>query len=42
VEEAVGDRVSSAAVKALMARRQLIVEHFDRLVAQKGPAAVLY
>lgn len=42
VQEAVGDRVSSVAVKALMARRQLIVEHFDRLVAQKGPAAVLY
>jgi hypothetical protein len=29
-------------VKAMMARRDKIVEYFEKLVAQKGEAAVLY
>jgi hypothetical protein len=42
VHAAVGERVSSQSLKGLLVRRRLIVEHFDKLVAQKGEAAVLY
>jgi hypothetical protein len=34
--------LSGAQVKAVMARRDLIVDQFNKLVAQKGEAAVLY
>ncbi len=34
--------LSGEEVAALMARRDLLVAHFDRLIAQRGEAAVLY
>jgi hypothetical protein len=35
-------QLSKSEVKAMMARRDKIVEYFEKLVAQKGEAAVLY
>jgi hypothetical protein len=34
--------LTKSEVKAMMARREKIVEHFEKLIAQKGEAAVLY
>jgi len=38
----VGSRLTPEEVDAMMKRRDLIVQHFDRLVKEKGEAAVLY
>ena len=42
VLEATKGQLSKGEVKAMMARRDLIVEAFDKLVAEKGAANVLY
>lgn len=42
VVEAAGKYLNTAEAKAIMARRDLIVAHVRRLVAEKGEAAVLY
>ena len=42
VTGAVGSQLLPAEVDAIMTRRELIVDHFDRLVKEKGEAAVLY
>jgi len=42
VERAAAKHLSKFEVQALMARRDAIVAHFDKLVAEKGQAAVLY
>jgi hypothetical protein len=42
VAKAVGSHLTSVEVNAIMARRDLIVEHFDRLVKERGEAAVLF
>jgi hypothetical protein len=39
---AVGSQLTPSEVDAMMKRRDLIVQHFDRLVKQKGEATVLY
>jgi hypothetical protein len=36
------DHLTKGEVKAMMARRDKIVQHFEKLIAQKGEAAVLY
>jgi len=42
VEAAVGKSLNKLEIDALMSRKDRIVEHYDRLVAEKGEAAVLY
>lgn len=42
VERVAGKHLSKYEVQAMMARRDAIVAHFDKLVAEKGEAAVLY
>jgi len=42
VRAAVGRQLTTFEVNAMMARRDRIVEHFDRLVAERGEARVLY
>ena len=42
IEKAVGNYLSSGEIDGLLARRDLIVQHFDGLVAQLGEARVLY
>jgi hypothetical protein len=42
VSRAVGDHLTKWEIEALMARRDLIVVHFQRLIAEKGESAVLY
>jgi hypothetical protein len=42
VEEKTRPHLSKWEIEAVMARRDLIVAHFEKLVAQKGEAAVLY
>ena len=42
LREAVEQHLTGAEVSALMARRDLLVAHFDRLIAERGEAAVLY
>lgn len=42
ITEAVGSQLTPSEVDAMMKRRELIVEHFDRLVKEKGERAVLY
>ena len=42
VAAAVGSQLTPAEVDAMMKRRGLIVEHFDRLVKEKGEGLVLY
>jgi hypothetical protein len=42
VTQAVGSQLTPSEVDAMMKRRELIVEHFDRLVKEKGEKAVLY
>lgn len=42
VQKAVGDYLSSFEVDALLARRDIIVKHFEGLIAQLGEASVLY
>lgn len=42
VERAVAGALNGGEVKALMARRDLIVAHYERLVAARGEGAVLY
>jgi len=34
--------LSKSEVKAMMARRDKIVQHFEKLISQKGEAAILY
>jgi len=36
------DYLTSAEAKAVLARRDLLVEHFEKLMAEKGESAVLY
>ena len=42
VERAVDDHLTGFEIDALMKRRALLVEHFDRLIGTRGEAAVLY
>jgi hypothetical protein len=42
VERAAGEHLTKRQIKALMARRDKIVDHFQQLVNEKGEAAVLY
>ncbi len=42
LKEAVEHHLTGAEVAALLARRDLLVAHFERLIAQRGEAAVLY
>lgn len=42
VTDAVGLQLTPGEVDAIMKRRDLIVQHFDRLVKEKGEATVLY
>ena len=42
VRAAVGDHLRPGEIEALLIRRGLIVEHFDKLVAAQGAAAVLF
>ena len=42
VTQAVGTQLTPEEVDAMMKRRELLVEHFDRLVREKGEKAVLY
>jgi hypothetical protein len=42
VTQAAGEYLNAFEVEALLARRDLIVKHFDALVAQLGEASVLY
>lgn len=42
LEQAVGKYLTKIEIKAVMARRDKIVAHFDQLVAQKGEKEVLY
>jgi hypothetical protein len=39
---AVGDHLTKPELSALMQRRDLIVEHYDKLVKQRGEAAVIF
>ena len=41
VEREVGPYLRPWELKALLARRDLIIQHFERLIAEKGEAAVL-
>ena len=42
VQDKTGTHLSESAVKALMTRRDKIVEHFNRLIAERGGDAVLF
>lgn len=42
VKAAVDAYLTAGEIGALMARRELLVAHFDRLIAERGAAAVLY
>ena len=42
VKEATKKYLSGSEIKAVMARRDLIVEQFNKMIAEKGEAAVLY
>lgn len=42
VKRATGAYLTDFEIEALMARRDLLIEHFETLVADKGEAAVLY
>jgi len=42
VAKAVGEHLTKPELSALMQRRDLIVEHYDKLVKQRGEAAVLF
>lgn len=42
VRTAVGDHLRPGEIEAVLIRRRLIVEHFDKLIAEKGAAAVLF
>ena len=42
VKEATKKYLSGSEIKAVMARRDLIVDRFNKLIAEKGEAAVLY
>jgi hypothetical protein len=42
VERVTVDRLTSFEINGLMKRRDLLVAHFEKLVAEKGEAAVLY
>jgi hypothetical protein len=42
VTGAAGSQLTASEVDAMMKRRDLIVQHFDRLVKEKGEATVLY
>lgn len=42
LKEAVEHHLTSGEIAAVLARRDLLVVHFDRLIAERGEAAVLY
>ncbi len=42
LKDAVEHHLTAGEVQAVMARRDLLVRHFDRLIAERGEAAVLY
>jgi hypothetical protein len=42
ISEAAGRHLTKQEISALLQRRDLIVEHFDKLVMQRGEAAVLF
>jgi hypothetical protein len=42
VREAAGEHLRPGEIEAVLIRRKLIVEHFDKLVAEKGADAVLF
>lgn len=42
VKEAVGTQLTGGEIAAVMARRDLIVAHFDKLIAERGESVVLY
>jgi hypothetical protein len=42
VRSAVGGHLRPGEIEAVLVRRQLIVEHFDKLIAEKGADAVLF
>jgi hypothetical protein len=42
VEAAVGEHLTRQEIDAVMARRDLIVAHFERLIAERGETRVLY
>ena len=42
IREALTPYLSKAEMKALLARRAKILRHFEKLIAEKGEAAVLY
>lgn len=42
LKAALGKQISGSELKAVLARRDLIVEAFNKLIAEKGEAAVLY
>ena len=42
LEDAVEHHLTSGEIDAVLARRDLIVAHFERLIAERGEAAVLY
>jgi hypothetical protein len=42
VKEALAPYLSRAEIKALLARRDKIVDHFEKLIEQQGEAAVIY
>jgi hypothetical protein len=42
VQRATGDHLMSYEIEALLARRDILVKHFDGLVARRGEATVLY
>jgi hypothetical protein len=42
LDQAVGDTLTKDEVRAVLGRREALVAHFDRLIAERGEAAVLY
>ena len=42
VKGAVEHHLTGAEITAVMARRDLLVAHFERLIAERGEAAVIY
>jgi hypothetical protein len=42
LKESVEDHLTSAEIAAVLARRDLLVSHFDRLIKERGERAVLY
>lgn len=42
IRQAVGRRLSSREIDAVMARRDLLTAHFQKLITERGEAAVLY